>query len=267
MRQQLIKLTEHIDESASALTRRYSAKKVHTLRKTIRRIRSMLKEGGRHRARYFRQSWHRFAKATNDARDWDVFQKTARKVLSNDDFARFKRLNRRRIATARNAVRTMLASEEWRRHLREWKKYLKRNKRDTVTKHGGRDTGNRLIEHFLTESGTALQQALTAKDDQSWHKFRIAVKNLRYVADAAESKPANTRQLIAVCKALQESLGNWHDTVVQLQLLESLEENPIHNSLRSLISRSKQEFLSQTRATLCAQSVISASDQKEAPRP
>jgi CHAD domain-containing protein len=263
MRQQLIKLTEHIDDSASSLTRRYSAKKVHTLRKTIRRIRSMLKEGGRQRARYFRKSWRRFAQATNDARDWDVFQKTARKLLGDDEFAQFKRLNRKRIATARNMVRTLLASEEWRRHLREWKKYLKQTKQAAVTSHRGREINDRLIEHFLAESGTALQQALSAEDDQSWHKFRIAVKNLRYVADAAASRPANTRKLIAICKALQESLGNWHDTVVQMQLLKSLEEEPVHTRLRSLISRNKNEYLSQTRAALGTQTVISAPDRKE----
>ena len=62
--------------------------------------------------------------------------------------------------------------------------------------------------------------------------------------------------MIATCKALQATLGEWHDTVIQLQLLDELQPDPVHARLQSLIRKRKTLSLAQTRDLLAAQSIF-----------
>jgi CHAD domain-containing protein len=62
--------------------------------------------------------------------------------------------------------------------------------------------------------------------------------------------------VIATCRSLQATLGEWHDTVIQLQLLDELGADKVHIRLRKLISGKKRRSLSQTRALLAAQSIF-----------
>jgi CHAD domain-containing protein len=112
----------------------------------------------------------------------------------------------------------------------------------------------------LIRARLALAFALAADDERSWHKFRIAVKDVRYVADAGGTDPATDERLaevIEACKSLQALLGNWHDAVVQLRMLDEVESSPVHTRLRSEISERKDLFLSQIRDELDRSPVFS----------
>jgi len=105
----------------------------------------------------------------------------------------------------------------------------------------------------LERARIALAYARTVNDDRAWHKFRIAVKEVRYVAEASRFDPASAEFVATVvdtCKKVQALLGSWHDTVVQLNILAELEASPVHSRLREVISERKQEFLSRTRDDL-----------------
>ena len=250
MQAPLDQLTVRIERSAAGLRHRYGARRLHVLRVGIRRIRTFLKHSGGHRARRLRRTWGAFAAVTGDARDWDVFHRTARALLAADDFRTFRRLNRKRLQESHRAVKALVASAHWSRHLEEWRNYLASAAGHAAP--AGRQP--RSLEAALLRAGAALTRASAVNDDRTWHKFRIAVKETRYIAEATPGPSARVRQVIATCKALQATLGAWHDTVVQLQLLDELAADPVHARLRMLIRRGKRQSLSQTRAILSTQS-------------
>ena len=248
----LANLTGGIGDSAGRLAQRYGARQLHALRVGIRRIRTFLKQSGGHRARRLRKTWGAFAAITNEARDWDVFHKTARALLTPEDYRSFQRLNRKRLQASHRAVTALVRSPHWKDHLEEWRHYLERS--------ADHDAANALrqqsLDAVLAKAGATLALAMEANDDRAWHKFRIAVKETRYIAEAAGDPSPRTRQVVATCKSLQATLGEWHDTVIQLQLLDELEAEPVHTRLQRLISGKKKRSLSQTRALLSAQSVF-----------
>jgi CHAD domain-containing protein len=49
-----------------------------------------------------------------------------------------------------------------------------------------------------------------AADEETLHRYRLAVKRARYAAEFAP-KSAESAQLLAGLKRLQDALGNWHD--------------------------------------------------------
>ena len=281
MQEPLEALTERVARAAELLKQHYGARRVHVLRVGIRRIRTFLKQSADHRAKRMRKIWGGFAGATNDARDWDVFHKTARALLGPDEYRTFRRLNRKRLEASHRAVRTLVNSEHWDRHLQEWRRYLgqaasrspaggsgERCRRPLAGDQGqGRPQAGSYsrapvarqqpsLEAVVQKAGVALTMALQADDDRAWHKFRIAVKETRYIAEATSPLPPGGRQVIAICKSLQATLGEWHDTVIQLQLLDELAPHPVHARLQSLVRKRKIMSLTQTRTLLEAQSTF-----------
>jgi CHAD domain-containing protein len=281
MQEPMDMLTDQVAQSAERLKQHYGARRLHILRVGVRRIRTYLKQSGNHRAKRMRKIWGGFAGATNDARDWDVFHRTARVLLEPDEYQAFKRLNRKWLEASHRAVRTMVNSAHWDRHLEEWRRYLAQSASLSPAIGNGEPCRSPLagdqgpgrpqaasynrgavareqpsLDAALEKAGAALSRALQSDDDRAWHKFRIAVKETRYIADAISPLPAEVRQVITTCKSLQATLGEWHDTVIQLQLLDELEPHPAHARLQSLIRQRKALSLSQTRALLGAQSIF-----------
>jgi CHAD domain-containing protein len=251
MQEALANLTTGVGDSAGRLEQRYAARQLHALRVGIRRIRTFLKQSGGHRARRLRKTWGAFAAITNEARDWDVFHRTARALLTPEDYRSFQRLNRKRLQASHRAVTALVRSPHWNAHLGEWRLYLQRS-----ADYDADAPPERSLEAVLAMAGAALALAMKANDDRAWHKFRIAVKETRYIAEAAGAPSPRMREVIATCKSLQATLGQWHDTVIQLQLLDELGADPVHTRLRTLILGRKRQSLSQTRAMLAAQSIF-----------
>jgi len=249
MHKKLLELTAYVAQAGENVLRKYDPKQLYAFRVGVRRIRSILKQIDSHRSRRYRKIWGGFAAVTNDARDWDIFLQTAKNLLSAAQYREFEKLNREQVRHSHEAVIELLHSMHWQRHLDEWKNVLERADEQPGWTHQGLAP----LELALARARLALKRALAVNDDHSWHKFRIRVKDVRYVADAGNDDPTNRKyvsSIIESCKQLQTLLGDWHDTVVQLNMLEELQATPVHSMLRKMISERKQMFLAQTRDML-----------------
>ena len=268
MHQDLHTLTQEIRQAARALRRNYEPARLYELRVAIRRIRSMLKHRGSKRARRFRKTWGGFAATTNRARDWDVFSATAEELLGSAALDDFRRACEAPLQTSRDRVIRMLESARWRAHLKEWKRFLAR-----ALEHGDRWNGE-LAEPALAErragpldaalarARVALVVALQEDDDTSWHKFRIAVKEVRYTAErepAPQVDEPRAADVVEVCKGLQSLLGGWHDCVIQLQLLDELAPSPLTEALRTTIVDRRRQRLAEIRETVILQPLFNGS--------
>ena len=264
MHQSLRTLTKEIRQVARDLRRQYESARLYELRVAIRRIRSMLQHRSSKRARRFRRTWGGFAAVTNRARDWDVFRSTAAELLSPASLEEFRRLSEAPAQSSRDAVTRMLESAHWRSHLKEWKRFLAR-----ARKHKER-RGDRLagpaqagaLAAALMRARVALAAALALDDDTSWHKFRIAVKEVRYTAErelpASASEPP-TAEVVEICKSFQSLLGGWHDCVIQAQLLDILPHSPLIGELRDSVAQRRQQSLTEIRETVVRQPLFSRS--------
>ena len=87
---------------------------------------------------------------------------------------------------------------------------------------------------------------MVENEDRRWHKYRIAVKEVRYVAEANAALPGMS-EIAESCKPLQTLLGDWHDTVVQLNLLDELPSAAVHDELTALIKERQSGLLSRIR--------------------
>lgn len=237
-----MELTASIDRSVETLLHAYEPEALYAFRVNSRRIRSILKHMESHRARSLRKAWGGFAAVTNDARDWDVFLATAKLLLDARDYEVFRKLNSDRVDSAHDTVIEMLGTSHWSRYLVQWREFLAAVDEQASDADGSRDALAAALRRVLEARKTALE----VNDDPSWHRFRISVKELRYVADALGDED----ELVDACKKLQTLLGDWHDTVVQLNLLEELPPDPVHERLASIIRGRKAEFLTMTRQLL-----------------
>jgi CHAD domain-containing protein len=249
MHKKLLELTVGVAQAGENVLSKYDPKQLYAFRVGVRRIRSILKQIDSHRSRRYRKIWGGFAAVTNDARDWDIFLQTAKNLLSNAQYGNFEKLNQEQVRHSHEAVIELLHSMHWQRHLDEWKNVLERADEQVGWAHQGLAS----LDLALTRARLALKRALAVNDDHSWHKFRIRVKDVRYVADVGDDDSTNGKYVSSViksCRELQTLLGDWHDTVVQLNLLEELQAAPVHSRLRKVVSERKQMFLAQTRDML-----------------
>lgn len=266
MHQLLVKLTVKVTTVSDRLTGAYRAKDLHRLRISIRRIRSLLKQVNDRNARHFRKTWGGFAAVTNQARDWDVFLKAARAMLSDAEYQEFRSMLMPQVLANHEAVIEVLQSAQWQRHLAEWQRFLKLIN-DHVIDDGKPQWS---VEAALAKARATCQLALAAGDDKTWHKFRIAIKNLRYLADAGIRDPACDQQqldaVIAACKILQTRLGKWHDTVVQLQmireqgLVDDLKTATAKARLANVLEQKKHLLLSEIQEILAKQALFTPQD-------
>ncbi len=266
MHRLFVKLTVEVTSVSDRLTGDYRPKDLHRLRIGIRRIRSLLKQVSDRNARHFRKTWGGFAAVTNQARDWDVFLKAARAMQSDAGFREFRAMLMPQVLASHEAVIEVLQSAQWQRHLAEWQRFL-RQIDGRVTDDGKPQWS---VEEVLAKARRACQLALAAGDDRSWHKFRIAVKNLRYIADASIRDPACDQQhldaVITSCKILQTRLGKWHDTVVQLQMIR--EQWPgdedkaaaARSRFANALEQKKHLLLSEIQETLAEQVLFAPQD-------
>lgn len=261
MHKDLRRLTREIRQAARDLRHGYEPARLYEFRVAIRRVRSMLKHRGSKRARRLRRTWGGFAAVTNRARDWDVFVAAAEQLLGPAALEEFKRAVAAPLQSSHDAVNGMLESARWRAHQKEWKRFLKR-----ASKHEGKHDGKQhgpvatqaaALEAAQARAREALATALQQDDDTAWHKFRIAVKEVRYTAEREPQPAGATGAIVDSCKALQSLLGGWHDCVVQLQLLEQLGHSTLAEGLRATLAERRHQRLTEIRATVAGTSLFS----------
>ncbi len=238
----LDQVTATIRESSAALLGAYAPETLYAWRVAARRIRSLLKPLTGKRTRRLRRSWGAFVRVTSHARDWDVFLRTATELLPPEQSRQFETDNEAHIGRSRAAVLDMLASDRWSAHLDDWAAWLERAGHH---EHRGRPAS---LPRAMSRARRALATARELGDSRAWHKFRIAMKEVRYLAEAGSSHPdaegrdagAYHAALVERCKELQSLLGAWHDCVVQSHLLIDLAPTAVHDALLMAI-RDRQE--------------------------
>jgi CHAD domain-containing protein len=250
LHQRLTEVTEDIEQAASGLSRGYQADQLYALRVAMRRVRSMLKSIGSTRARRFRKSWGGFATVTNQSRDWDVFLVKAAELLPPKSLKHFEQQHRGTIQVCHAAVIELLQSPHWRRHLAEWRRYVRQLAEESTNP----SEQKAALARALVRARGALTTAQREDTDRTWHKLRIAVKEVRYQAESitgdASGDQAAAQELIEHCKQLQSLLGRWHDCVVQLQMLGEMESTPEQDALQRAIDTGRLESLAEIRQAL-----------------
>lgn len=244
MHQRLFEVTETLDHACVSLMAGYDPLKLYEFRVSARRIRSILKQIGSHRARGLRKAWGGFATVTGSARDWDVFLVSADSLLEAGDLRDFSDINSHRIESSHEAVIEMLRSAHWRRHLVDWKQFLQSAQEVPVDP----ELMKAALQAALERSYRRRKEALENDCDHRWHKYRIALKEVRYVAEANPDLDG-ALSVATSCKPLQTLLGDWHDTVVQLNLLEELPPAAVHDRLAAQIRDRKTMLLSEIRSS------------------
>jgi CHAD domain-containing protein len=244
MHQRLLEVTDTLESASKALLADYEPQRLYAFRVAARRIRSILKQIDNHRSRGLRKTWGGFAAVTGSARDWDVFVDSAGSLLDADDLGKFSDINRQRIESSHEAVVEMLRSAHWSRHLADWKQFLESAPETSFDPGAARSA----LELALQKSFRRRLHAMENDCDHRWHKYRIAVKEVRYVAEANPNLDG-AKRVAESCKPLQTMLGDWHDTVVQLNLLEELPPATAHDRLAVRIRDRKTTLLSEIRAS------------------
>ena len=209
-----------LKELRTSLVQNYNDEDLHQLRVTLRRMRSILRGLPGGKARKLRRRLGALAHATNGARDWDTLYASASDCLQPEQFSALQPALDAQRECARARVYKMLHEKQWLTTLRRWDALIDTNELDPDSP----SVAPRKLATRLKRTNAAARKAVARDDDEHWHKLRIAIKELRYALDTLADQPRESRNaaLLAECKTLQTLLGNWHDTVVHRQLLDTL---------------------------------------------
>jgi CHAD domain-containing protein len=212
--------TAHLRTLRSSLLASYNDEDLHQLRVTLRRMRSVLRGIPGGKARKLRRRLGELARATNDARDWDTLYTSASGQLRPQQFSALESLLHERRESARAKVYRMFHAKQWLATLRRWDALA--DKTELGVEQLCMAPGE--LEARLKRATAAAEKAMARDDDRRWHKLRIAIKELRYALDTGsdESQSSKDPERLQACKTLQTLLGDWHDTVVHRQLLDTL---------------------------------------------
>jgi CHAD domain-containing protein len=252
------RLSRQLKSKRRALLRDYRDEDLHKLRISLRRIRSLLKQQPDDEARRLRRELGRMAAATNDARDWDTCYARIAHTLGKEDCGAIEPLVAACRSRAHRRVRRMLRSKRWSRAVKRWRQYARGSQLESTHPAGETQDPGGFEERLFM----AARQALARDDDKSWHKLRIAVKELRYQLDStADGSPQpGSEEMLQQCKRLQADLGDWHDTVVHHGLLQELnadlkpnadvESRDIIAKLCHQAAQEGSEILARVRVTL-----------------
>jgi CHAD domain-containing protein len=207
---------------------------LHELRVALRRLRSLLKILDSSTAKNLHHKLGRIAATTNAARDWDTLAGRAHSSLLAREFQQVQPWLVQCQAVSHLQVFDMLCSEEWSDVLAELKKFVGKNSEELAE--DAKDTPN--LMRAMRYADRARDNALKRNDNKRWHKFRVAIKELRYSLDgmSKSEQDESVQQTLQECERLQEYLGNWHDTVVHLRLVRAFSDNLAPQSESDLIA-------------------------------
>jgi adenylate cyclase len=255
------KITRKLKAKKKALLKDYNEEDLHKLRVNIRRARALLKQNpGKHSAT-IRKEWSKLADRTNAARDWDTLAIYAAGAQHSRQWQSLQPLVEDYRGRARRKVLATLDSDHWDITLVHWQKLVKRVGKNALC--GGElDRGN---QHAAHRALRASQRALKKSNDRNWHKFRIAVKNLRYTLEGVGLQDTKCqpglKTIKKLCKSLQDELGDWHDTVVHQGLLDSIAADPgVAGSADVRTALDSLEAIIEARRTECLHRVVAILD-------
>lgn len=254
------KLFRRLDAKRRALLRGYDVEALHQLRVTLRRIRSLLKKNDS-RPAHLRHDLGELADSTNDARDWDTLAIRARETLDPQQFRLVQPWLEERHAASRRSVLDMLRSDQCLAVMRDLKKFV----RDKGKAPGSDTCSTTHLSLAKQDVYLAWCKVQSVDDNKSWHKLRLAIKELRYSLQNVpkDSRDISMFNMLQQCKRLQENLGIWHDTIVHLRMVREIASNldlqaeraelDVLNAWCQQMEHDAQNYLDRCRSTpVCA---------------
>jgi CHAD domain-containing protein len=198
-------LFRRMDRDLLRLSSGQEAENVHNFRTTTRRLQTLLElipAHGRKQKKLLKML-ERIRRRAGRVRDLDV-QLAALRSLKVPLEPRRKTQLMQRLLELRAQHEKKLRKLLKERDLRDLRKRLKRaaGEVDFKTLHDPLALAQQMLESAAPPNGTV--------NDESLHRWRLAVKRARYAAEFAP-KSAEKTQFITQLKGLQDTLGHWHD--------------------------------------------------------
>lgn len=218
---------EHFQRNEEGLLAGGEAEFIHQARVALRRLRSAIKLfapalPADFVAAYGR-SWQTLASALGDARNWDVFLEQTLPPIQlafphNHDIRRLRNEAKRRVKSARHAIRHLLAVAEYPRLMIEF----------TAAAYALTDTVNVPLKRFASEriaahtrSARKMAEQYERLDAAQRHVMRLRFKKLRYAMEfMSPLLPASgMKTYLKTLNELQETLGLINDQVTAEMLI------------------------------------------------
>lgn len=224
---------------------------VHAFRTAARRAEAVLDELGpepdKNQRRLLKQIT-RLRRRAGRVRDMDV-QIAALRSLKVSDHPAHKTHLLQMLAEIRAKREKKLLKSLDRPTVRAIGKRLKRAEAGlTIPRGGFAALTSRMVSRFLKESDPTTEEVL--------HRYRIAGKRVRYIAELAAEDPTAQRA-VAQLKHMQDSLGEWHDWLSLSETVANIAVNGSNTALLAAlqnITRSKfrdaVRVVGETRAAL-----------------
>ena len=238
MKNTLADLVKHIAARRKALLSEYSEYDLHQLRVSVRRLRSLLRFEEQPQAWQLRREWGYLISHTNAARDWDTLAARMEDLPDEQQPVGLLSAVERQREEVLKEVLESLHDRRWEKVRKQTEAYLEHSVEQNHEPPGP--------EQILAEASgsvdAAWERARNRADARSWHKLRIAVKDLRYSLDAMGGTSVN--EPIELCKLLQQELGTWHDSIIHRDLLKVIERELRHeeHAARTALSALENEL-------------------------
>lgn len=206
-----------LSRQLSKLANKPAAESVHRFRTSSRRVEVLLADLAKKRSRNDKKLLKLLAllrKTAGRVRDLDVQTAALRSLKIPQEPARKSQLMRT-LAEERGKREKKLVKALDKKTVADVRKRLKRAARDLEISKDADPRG------LALQKVAALELDHTSVTEETLHRFRIAGKRARYIAELA-GKDAEAIRLVAQLKHLQDVIGDWHDWAQLAQAAEKL---------------------------------------------
>jgi CHAD domain-containing protein len=206
-----------LDRELRKLTKKLDRGSVHKVRTYGRRVEALLGEldpGPSRNDKKLLKQLAKFRKKAGRVRDLDVQMSNLRALKIASEAGQKARLQRE-LAQERGKQAKKLEHALAKGKVRQLRKRLKRAAADL--EFPGRPQPLSLTLHKLSE----LEPSRAPLTEKTLHRYRIAGKRARYVAEFAGKDP-DAQRLVERLKRMQDVIGDWHDWLKLAERAEQL---------------------------------------------
>ena len=182
----------------------------------MRRLRGLLRFEEQPVAWQLRREWGYLVSHTNPARDWDTLAERLEELPDEEQPVGLVAAVQRQREKVWKSVLRSLRLPQWEETRERTLAYLDQ----AVEPEREPLDPERVIQEASDRVNSAWERARERGDNRSWHKLRVAIKDLRYSLDTLSQ--TSVAEPIALCKLLQDELGKWHDSIVHRELLQTI---------------------------------------------
>jgi len=232
----LVKLPRQLSENPSA-------KVVHELRTTVRRVETLLDlvvaEPGGHEAKLLKKLG-KLRKRAGKVRDLDV-QMVALRGVKLDAGARDKTRVMRELHSRHSRQQGKLLRQVEDAMDSGLRKHLRQVSDAVLTLPPRRLAGGGAVLRAL-DSFATMAEAHRPLSAENLHEFRLQCKRLRYTAEMAPDDPKSV-PVIRELRRIQDSAGQWHDCVTLAQTAEEVLGKPSNSPLLAALRATQRARL------------------------